>query len=122
MESVKSVGGHVVTVLVTLALVQVWFVDRTPGAAGIDRLPQPPSLCRSRARSSRRPTPTSRSTSGSTRNTNRSVVNITTARLVDRALRRRVDDRRLGLGVRDRPRGAHPHELPRHRRAPTPSR
>ena len=41
-------------------------------------------------------------------------------RLVDRLLRRRVDHRRLGLGVRHRPRRPHPHQLPRHRGGPTP--
>jgi S1-C subfamily serine protease len=78
MESVKSIGAHVVTALVTLALVQFWFVARNPARREPSAISNPEPL----------PIPGDLLKAADAdeqinirvyANTNRSVVNITTA-------------------------------------------
>ena len=78
MESLKTVGAHLVTVLLTLVLVQLWFVDRNPAHRGPSAAPNPEPV----------PIPAEVLKAADAEeqvnirvyaNTNRGVVNITTA-------------------------------------------
>ena len=78
MASLKTVGAHALTVLVTLVLVQLWFVDRNPASRGRPAAPSPVPL----------PIPAEVLKAADAdeqinirvyANTNRGVVNITTA-------------------------------------------
>ena len=108
------------TALVTFALVMLWVGGRRRQRGARPRRsrparPAPEPVADPRRRSLKAADADEQVNIRVYANANRSVVNITTAASSVGLLRRRVDHRRLGLGVRDRPRRAHPDQLPRHR-------